>query len=127
MGAQSPKPDSDTNMEDTVQALASDPAKLTQPIKQLKDKYELLPAFLQVRGLVKQHIDSFNYFITREIKKIIHAKGNEQITCDVDPNFYFRCPDLAMTGSPNICFLHASVGSHASMHWPLLMHGSLLV
>ena len=81
----------DTKMEDAAQMLASDPSKLTHPIKELKDKYELLPAFLQVRGLVKQHIDSFNYFITRELKKIIHAKGNEQVTCDVDPNFYLRC------------------------------------
>ena len=89
MGAEPPK-DQDTEMEDAAKLLASDPAKLTQPIKTLKDKYELLPAFLQVRGLVRQHIDSFNYFITKDIKKIIHAKGNEQITCDVDPNFYLR-------------------------------------
>ncbi len=80
----------ESQFEDAAEILASDPAKLTQPIKELKDKYELLPAFLQVRGLVKQHIDSFNYFITRELKKIIHAKGNEQVTCDVDPNFYLR-------------------------------------
>lgn len=44
----------------------------------------------QVRGLVKQHIDSFNYFINHEIKKIVHAKGNEKVTCDADPNFYFK-------------------------------------
>ena len=90
MVAQLPAEGQDTKMEDAAELLASDPAKLTQPIKELKDKYELLPAFLQVRGLVKQHIDSFNYFITKELKKIIHAKGNEQITCDVDPNFYLR-------------------------------------
>ena len=45
----------------------------------------------QVRGLVKQHIDSFNYFINHEIKKIVRAKGNERVTCDSDPNFYLRC------------------------------------
>jgi DNA-directed RNA polymerase III subunit RPC2 len=45
---------------------------------------------LQVRGLVKQHIDSFNYFINQEIKKIVRAKGNEKVTCDTDPNFYFK-------------------------------------
>jgi DNA-directed RNA polymerase III subunit RPC2 len=43
-----------------------------------------------VRGLVKQHIDSFNYFINHEIKKIIHAKGNEKVTSDTDPNFFVR-------------------------------------
>lgn len=45
---------------------------------------------VQVRGLVKQHIDSFNYFINHEIKKIVHAKGNEKVTCDADPNFFFK-------------------------------------
>ena len=29
-------------------ALLSDPAKLTQPIKRVEDKYQLLPAFLKV-------------------------------------------------------------------------------
>ena len=70
--------------------LLKDPSKLTQPIKSVEDKYELLPAFLKVRGLVKQHIDSFNYFVNHEIKKIVRAKGNERVTCDADPNFYLR-------------------------------------
>ena len=51
--------------------LQGDPATLNAPIKTLKDKFELLPAFLKVRGLVRQHIDSFNYLINEEIKKII--------------------------------------------------------
>ena len=54
------------------------------------DKYDLLPAFLKTRGLVKQHIDSFNYFINHEIKKIVRAKGNEKLTLDADPNFYLK-------------------------------------
>lgn len=48
-------------------------------------------AWLQVRGLVRQHIESFNYFINREIKSIVQAKGNERVTCDMDPNSYLRC------------------------------------
>ena len=40
---------------------------------------------------MKQHIDSFNHFINVEIKKIVRAKGNEKVTCDTDPNWYFRC------------------------------------
>ena len=70
--------------------LHKDPKKLTRPIKTVQDKYELLPAFLKVRGLVKQHIDSFNYFIDHEIKKIVRAKGNEKLTIDADPNFYLK-------------------------------------
>ena len=76
-------------LEDGLDSLM-DPAKLTKPIKTVKDKYELLPAFLKVRGLVKQHIDSFNYLINHEIKKIVRAKGNERVTCDADPNWYLR-------------------------------------
>ena len=59
-------------------------------LQAVADKYDLLPAFLKTRGLVKQHIDSFNYFINHEIKKIVRAKGNEKLTLDADPNFYLK-------------------------------------
>jgi DNA-directed RNA polymerase III subunit RPC2 len=59
-----------------------------EPIKRVEDKFQLLPAFLKVRGLVKQHLDSFNYLINHEIKKIVSA--NEKVTCDTDPNFYLK-------------------------------------
>ncbi|CAG0899607.1 unnamed protein product [Darwinula stevensoni] len=52
------------------------------------EKWKLLPAFLKVRGLVKQHIDSFNYFVIVEIKKIV--KANEKVTCEADPTFYVK-------------------------------------
>lgn len=71
--------------------LTADPSKLTAPIGSVKDKFELLPAFLKVRGLVRQHIDSFNYFINHDIKKIVQAPGNERLGIDSDPNFYLRC------------------------------------
>ncbi|CAG8662220.1 8045_t:CDS:2, partial [Scutellospora calospora] len=59
---------------------------LTDPVKNVEDKWELLPAFLKVKGLVKQHIDSFNFFVETELKKIIRA--NDMITSDVDPAFW---------------------------------------
>ena len=68
---------------------------LRQPIK---DKSELLPAFLKTRGLVRQHIDSFDYFINHEMKKIILAKANEKVTCDSDPNFFLRYTDIYVGG-----------------------------
>ncbi len=37
-------------------------------VTRVADKYELLPAFLRVRGLVKQHIDSFNYLVEQEVR-----------------------------------------------------------
>ena len=68
---------------------------LRQPIK---DKSELLPAFLKTRGLVRQHIDSFNYFINHEMKKIILAKANEKVTCDSDANFFLRYTNIYVGG-----------------------------
>ena len=44
--------------------------------------------------MVRQHIDSFDHFVNREIKKIVRAKGNERVTCDTDPNFYLRYTDV---------------------------------
>lgn len=54
----------------------------------LQDKWELLPAFLKVKGLVKQHVDSFNYFVDIELKKIL--KANEYVLSDVDPSFFLK-------------------------------------
>ena len=80
----------------------SDPTKLTEPIKRVEDKFQLLPAFLKVRGLVKQHIDSFNYLINHEIKKIV--KANEKVTCDTDPNFFLKCVhDVCVEGGYRLC------------------------
>ncbi|KAL5178556.1 DNA-directed RNA polymerase III subunit 2 [Glycine soja] len=48
---------------------------LTAPIKSAVDKFQLIPEFLKVRGLVKQHLDSFNYFVRTDIKKIVRANN----------------------------------------------------
>ncbi|GAX73919.1 hypothetical protein CEUSTIGMA_g1369.t1 [Chlamydomonas eustigma] len=82
-----------------VDDLFKDPSKLTEPIKKVEDKFQLLPAFLKVRGLVKQHIDSFNYLINYELKKIVIA--NERVTCDTDPNFYLRFLNIYV-GRPSV-------------------------
>jgi DNA-directed RNA polymerase III subunit RPC2 len=47
-----------------------------------------VPAFLKVKGLVKQHIDSFNYFVEHEIKDIV--KANKRVTSDVDKYFWLE-------------------------------------
>ena len=87
--------------DDAMACLTRDPAKITHPVKTLEDKFELLPAFLKVRGLVRQHIDSFNYLINEEIKKIIHAKANERVTCDSDPTFYLKYTNIHV-GKPSV-------------------------
>jgi DNA-directed RNA polymerase III subunit RPC2 len=43
---------------------------------------------LKVKGLVKQHIDSFNFFVEHEIKEIV--KANKRVGSDVDGNFYLE-------------------------------------
>ncbi|KAI8391025.1 DNA-directed RNA polymerase III subunit RPC2 [Radiomyces spectabilis] len=70
---------------------------LTEPVKEINDKWKLLPAFLKVKGLVKQHIDSFNYFINVDLRKIV--KANEKVTSDVDPHFYLKYTGIRV-GAP---------------------------
>lgn len=37
---------------------------------------------------MKQHLDSFNYFVNTDIKKIVRA--NNRIVSSVDPSIYLR-------------------------------------
>lgn len=71
--------------------------RLADPIDTAQDKWNLLPAFLKVKGLVKQHIDSFNYFVNTDIKKIVRA--NQKILSEVDPDFYLKYLDIRV-GTP---------------------------
>ncbi|XP_039135098.1 DNA-directed RNA polymerase III subunit 2 [Dioscorea cayenensis subsp. rotundata] len=69
-----------------------DLSSLAAPVSSPVDKFPLLPAFLKVRGLVKQHIDSFDYFINHGIKKIM--KANDRIVCRHDPAMYLRYTNI---------------------------------
>ncbi|XP_070566303.1 DNA-directed RNA polymerase III subunit RPC2-like [Ptychodera flava] len=77
----------------------SEKESLAAPINTVQDKWKLLPAFLKVKGLVRQHIDSFNYFINVEIKKIM--KANDKITSDADPIFYMKYLNIYV-GMPDV-------------------------
>ena len=59
-------------------------------VRCLASKYELVPAFLAVRGLVKQHLDSFDFLVASELASIVAAKANQRVTCDADPGFYLK-------------------------------------
>ncbi|CAH2046368.1 unnamed protein product, partial [Thlaspi arvense] len=76
-----------------------DRARLAAPIKSTADKFQLVPEFLKVRGLVKQHLDSFNYFVNVGIKKIVRA--NSLIKTTLDPSLYLRFKDVRV-GEPSI-------------------------
>ena len=69
-------------------------AKLYSPISKLEEKWKLIPAFLQVRGLVKQHIDSFNYFTDIEIKNIVRSARNHKIELEINHSFYLKYHDI---------------------------------
>ncbi|KAK3344104.1 hypothetical protein B0T25DRAFT_509240 [Lasiosphaeria hispida] len=71
--------------------------KLTDPISTKEDKYQLLPAFLKVKGLVKQHIDSFNFFVNQDIKDIV--KSNRFIKSDQEEKFWLEFTDIRV-GTP---------------------------
>lgn len=70
---------------------------LTDPIDTPRDKWNLVPAFLKVKGLVKQHIDSYNDFIEVQLKKIIESSST--IRSDVDHQFFIKFTDIYL-GSP---------------------------
>ncbi|CAA2989896.1 DNA-directed RNA polymerase III subunit 2, partial [Olea europaea subsp. europaea] len=81
------------------QRLNVDKQALAAPVKSAVDKFQLLPEFLKVRGLVKQHLDSFNYFVRTQIKQIVRA--NDLITSRIDPSIYLRYKDVRI-GEPSI-------------------------
>ncbi|KAI5838980.1 hypothetical protein DFP73DRAFT_484657 [Morchella snyderi] len=90
-----PKPQGDA-FDDLLQTYYKG-KHLTDSISTAEDKWTLLPAFLKVKGLVKQHIDSFNFFVDVELKQIV--KANERVVSDVDPQFFFRYTDIRV-GTP---------------------------
>lgn len=45
-----------------------------------------------MKGLVKQHIDSFNFFVEVELKSIL--KANHKVLSDVDPKFFINYTDI---------------------------------
>ncbi|KAI9158388.1 DNA-directed RNA polymerase III subunit RPC2 [Paramyrothecium foliicola] len=71
--------------------------KLTDPISTKEDKFQLLPAFLKVKGKhcfqkFSWHIDSYNFFVEHEIKEIVRA--NRTIRSDVNDNFWLEFTDI---------------------------------
>ncbi|KAL1537737.1 DNA-directed RNA polymerase III subunit 2 [Salvia divinorum] len=76
-----------------------DKQALAAPVKKAVDKFKLVPEFLKVRGLVKQHLDSFNFFVRTGIKKIVQA--NNLITHSRDQNIYLRYKDVRI-GQPSM-------------------------
>ncbi|EMC96588.1 hypothetical protein BAUCODRAFT_33950 [Baudoinia panamericana UAMH 10762] len=71
---------------------------LTDPINTARDKWNLLPAFLRVKGLVKQHIDSYNYFTDVALQEIVRA--NRYIRSDAQKDRFIQFTGIRV-GNPN--------------------------
>uniref|UniRef100_A0A7S4I9T1 DNA-directed RNA polymerase subunit beta n=1 Tax=Odontella aurita TaxID=265563 RepID=A0A7S4I9T1_9STRA len=74
---------------------------LDAPVGSLKEKWRLLPHFLKLRGLMKQHIDSFDYFVNIEMKQIVQSPSACEIRSEHDPKFYLRYTDC-WVGEPSV-------------------------
>jgi DNA-directed RNA polymerase III subunit RPC2 len=71
------------------------------PVGSLRDKWRLLPHFLKIRSLMRQHIDSFDHLINVELKQIVQSPSAREIRSEHDPNFYLRYTDC-WVGEPSV-------------------------
>ena len=55
-----------------------------------QEKWKLLPAFLKVKGLVKQHIDSFNYFINVEVRDFLSSLSTSSLVVAQNQNHWLN-------------------------------------
>jgi len=67
--------------------------------KLLATKWDLLPDILRARGLVKQHIKSYNYFINNTMKDIV--RSNRFVHSDVANEFSLEFKNVRV-GNPHI-------------------------
>ncbi|KAI9563545.1 hypothetical protein GHT06_011008 [Daphnia sinensis] len=93
-------------MGESRRDIYGDLEKLLEPIKAVEEKWKLVPAFLKNKGLVKQHIDSYNYFINVDIKKIVQA--NEKVVSHADQTFYLKYLDIHVGKPDSIEDMHHS-------------------
>jgi hypothetical protein len=74
---------------------------LDMPIGSLKDKWRVLPHLLKVRSLMRQHIDSFDFFVNVEMKEIVKSPSACEIRSDHDPRFYLKYTNC-WVGEPEV-------------------------
>lgn len=68
-------------------------------VEVLRDKEFLVKEYLETRGLYSHHINSFNAFIDRDLKKIVQQ--NHAVRSDADPNFYLHFKNVSV-GHPQV-------------------------
>jgi len=70
-------------------------------VPEVKDKWRLVGLFMKYKGVVSQHLESYNHFIEHGLKEIVFAKSNKWITCDADPNWFIEYTNVYL-GTPSI-------------------------
>lgn len=70
------------------------------PVPSMSDKWRLVDLFLEYKGLVTQHIDSFNDFVTRGLKDIMSAESNVLVRSDADPKWFLKYENIYI-GKPS--------------------------
>ncbi|KAH9410559.1 RNA polymerase Rpb2, domain 6 [Ordospora pajunii] len=55
-------------------------------------RLELIKLFFREKGLVRQHIESYDYFVNHEIKALV--KANQVVDSDIDHTFYLKYLDI---------------------------------
>jgi DNA-directed RNA polymerase III subunit RPC2 len=71
------------------------------PVGSLRDKWRLLPYFLRLRSLLRQHIDSFDHFVETELNQIVLSPSACEIRSEHDPKFYLRY-EACWVGEPSV-------------------------
>jgi len=69
-------------------------------VPSMSDKWRLVDLFLEYKGLVTQHIDSYNYFVTVGLKEIVKASSNNIVRSESDRKWYLRYDNIRV-GKPS--------------------------
>ncbi|XP_955436.1 DNA-directed RNA polymerase iii, putative [Theileria annulata] len=70
-----------------------------EPVKEIKDKWKILPCYMGMRGIARQHINSYNNFVLHEIKDIINAPSNKVLRTELYPSLSLEFVDIKI-GKP---------------------------
>lgn len=76
-----------------------DVARDAGSVGDIKEKWRILPCYIGMRGIARQHINSYNNFVQREIKEIVSAPSNKMLKSDACKKFYIEFLDIKV-GEP---------------------------
>ncbi|CAJ1354870.1 unnamed protein product [Effrenium voratum] len=76
--------------------------KLTEEaqVPSISDKWRLVDLFLEYKGLVTQHIDSYNHFVGVRMQQIVKATSNNVVRSESDKNWFLRYENIRV-GKPS--------------------------